>query len=187
MARPMTAEMLAALQAGHVDVAFLFEGQFKNGTVNIWTGLGPLDYDGKTWTGAGQLLGMTAVEETEAIQASGITISLGGVRPADIALALTEMQRGLPGVMWLALFTPSGALIPSPIVWFRGQMDAAVIQDSVESAKIQVSYENELITLEKPREVRYTDEEQKRLYPGDLGLEFIAALQDSVLPWGSKV
>ncbi len=187
MSRPMSPAMLAALQAGHVDAALLFEGRFKNGTINIWTGLGPLEFQEKTWTGAGSLMGMSAVEETDTVQASGVTISLSGVAPENIALALTEMQRGLPGVVYLALFTPAGELIPDPIVWFRGQMDASAIEDSVDAAQIQVSYENELITLEKPREVRYTHEEQLRLYPEDLGLEFIAKMQDTSLPWGSRV
>lgn len=244
MARPMTAGMLAAIQAGRVDIALLFEGRFKNGMVNIWTGLGDLDYDGKIWSGVGQLLGLSPVEETDEVKASGITVSLTGVRPSDIALALAEMERGLPGVVWLALFaldgsgeivtvgaedaeaddvgdtddevgdavdevgtgpdaapaedvgddddivgaeTSEGQMIPDPIVWFRGQMDVCIIADDVNSPTIRVSYENELITLETPREVRYTDEEQKRLYPGDLGLEDIAGLQDKVLPWGTRV
>jgi hypothetical protein len=39
--------------------------------------------------------------------------------------------------------------------------------------------------LERPRESLLTDEEQQRLYPGDLGLEHVATqVPLSSLPWG---
>ena len=45
---------------------------------------------------------------------------------------------------------------------------------------------NRLIDLEKPNESRYTSEEQKRLFSGDLGLDFVTDLQDKDINWGGK-
>ena len=33
---------------------------------------------------------------------------------------------------------------------------------------------------------RYTDQDQQQLYSGDLGLEYVAGLQDKDIPWGQQ-
>ena len=43
-----------------------------------------------------------------------------------------------------------------------------------------------LIDLEKPSNKRYTSEEQKAIYPDDLGLDFVVDLQDMPIAWGRK-
>lgn len=187
MSRPLTAEMQAAIAAAMVRPAIFYQGQWTGGFVRLWTGLGPKDWNGNTFTGAGDLLGITPIEETDEVKASGVTITLSGVKSASIALALAEPGRNLPGQLWLALLDEDDEIIPDPRTIFRGRMDVVSIEDSTDGATIRVSYENEMITFEKPREVRYTDEEQKRLYPEDEGLGFIAVLQDTELKWGARV
>ena len=49
---------------------------------------------------------------------------------------------------------------------------------------ITVTVENKLIMLERPRNRRYTDQDQKNLFSGDKGLEFVDDLQDKELVWG---
>jgi len=186
MSRPLTAEMLAAIVATTVHPALFYEGEWSGGFVRLWTGIGPKDWDGKTFTGAGDLLGITPIEETDEVKASGVTLTLTGVRSQDIALALAEPGRNLPGKIWFALMTPEEEIIPDPRIVFRGRMDVVSIDDSVDGATIRVSYENEMITFEKPREVRYTSEEQKRLFPDDLGCDFIVSLQDANFNWGAR-
>jgi len=53
-------------------------------------------------------------------------------------------------------------------------------------AKI-VTAENKLVDFRRPRETRYTHEEQQNLYPvspPDLGLEFVNAIQEKQIYWG---
>jgi hypothetical protein len=63
-------------------------------------------------------------------------------------------------------------------------MDVMGIEDSGDTANINVTAESRLIDLERSRERRYTSEDQKINYPNDKGLEFIADLQDKELVWG---
>jgi hypothetical protein len=211
MSRDLTAAMAAAIGASTVRPILLFEGEFSGGTINIWTGIGTLSWDSKTWSGIGSLLGVSRVEETDEIKAAGIVITLGGVRSADIALALAEMRRNRPGRLWLGLLSEAMAigdpetdmaigdpatglmigleedtLIADPKIIFRGRLDVCVIEDGADTARISISYENELIDLERPRTVRFTDEEQRRLYPGDDSLQYVASLQDTELRWGNN-
>ena len=186
MSRDLTAEMSAAIVETVVRPVLLVEGEFAGGTLNIWTGAGDLSWDSKTWSGVGDLLGITEVEETDEIKAGGVTFTLSSVTTAKIILALDEMQRGLPGRVWLALLDAAGAVVADPKILFRGRLDTCVVSDGGETSTISLTYEHELIDLERPREVRYTDQEQKRRFAGDRGLENITALQDAQVPWGFK-
>ncbi len=77
-------------------------------------------------------------------------------------------------------------LVDDPYLLKRGQLDVAVIDDTGESCKISVSYEDRLVDLQRPRERRYTHEDQQIDYPGDKGFEFVPTLQDMQLQWGRK-
>ena len=63
-------------------------------------------------------------------------------------------------------------------------MDTISINDSGDTVQFTLTVESRLIDLEKPNETRYTGVEQKRLFAGDLGLDFVADLQDKTINWG---
>lgn len=184
--RPLSDDMIDALGHGVIRPALLYEGEFRTGIVRLWTGLGPISWDGALFTGLGDLVSVSTIEETTDVKATGIQCSLSGVKTSQIALALSEMQRNAEGRLWFALMEEDMAtIIPEPQILFRGRLDVCIIQDSVEGAIINITYENELIDLERPREVRYTPQEQRQISPGDTFLDFIPSLQDKVLHWGS--
>ena len=63
-------------------------------------------------------------------------------------------------------------------------MDVMIIRETGDTSTIELKLENRLIALERPNERRMTDEDQKNLFPGDIGFEFIPDLQDKQLVWG---
>jgi hypothetical protein len=65
-------------------------------------------------------------------------------------------------------------------------MDTMQIAETGESARITLALENRLILLERPRTLRFTSEDQKTLFPGDLGLDFIDDIQDRTIEWGKS-
>jgi len=186
MSRDLTVGMASALTDAVVRPAVFVEGEFTGGTLNLWTGIGDLVWDGKTWTGVGTLLGVSEVEETDEIKAGGVTFTLSAVKTSQIALALSEVRRGQTGRAWLALLTEAGQVIADPKILFRGTLDTCVVQDEGETSTIALTYEHALIDLERPREARYTSQEQRRRYPDDPSLDAISALQDAQIPWGFR-
>ena len=77
MSRELTQSVAEALDRADLQPAIFFEGEFPSGTVRIWTGPSPIDWDGKTWTGVGVLLGFGSLEETsEVVAACSATIWL---------------------------------------------------------------------------------------------------------------
>jgi hypothetical protein len=58
------------------------------------------------------------------------------------------------------------------------------IQDTGETSVLTITAESRLIDMNRARERRFTDADQQQLYPGDLGLQYVAGLQDKEFPWG---
>lgn len=183
MARDLTASVITQLQAASVEVGVLFEGEFASGWVRLWSGVGTLSWDGKSWSGVGTLLGISGIDETNEIRASGLTVSLSGVPSDLLSAALGDARSGKTGRVYLAFFS-SGSIVADPILQFEGRLDVPAIEDGPDTATISISYESELIDLERARERRYTPEDQAIDFPGDLGFAYVAALQDAQITWG---
>lgn len=184
MTRSVTAGLSAELTAASKSPVLLFEGVFASGTVRFWTGVGDLSWSGQTWTGAGSLIGISAVTETTEVRANGVTIQLQGIPSSLISLILGDARSGRAGKAYLAMLNGSGAIIADPYLAFEGRLDVPMIEDAGDSATISISYESELIDLERPRERRYTPEDQAIDYAGDLGFDYVASLQDAQIVWG---
>lgn len=184
MSRDLTAGVLAAIQAADVSPILLFEGEFADGTVRLWTGVGDLTWNSQTWNGAGSLIGMAAVEETDRVEARGVTVSLSGVPTELVSAAIDGARQGLPGRVWLGFLDAAGAVIADPVQVYTGRLDVPEIADGADTCTVALTYEGRLIDMTRPREFRYTDESQQVLYPGDRGFEYVAAIQGREITWG---
>ncbi len=187
MSRDLTSAFLAALVAEVVYVGILYEGEFATGTAHLWTGVGPLSWDGKTWNGAGHLLGISAVSENGELRADGFEVTLSGMPSSSIATALLNVRQGKPGRVWLALFTPDWEIVPDPYEIQAGKLDVAPIEDTGDTCTIKVRYEGEFIDLDTPRDRRLTHEDQQIEHPGDTGFRYMTKLQDATLAFGGPV
>lgn len=186
MDRGLTPEMVAAIQERVVRPILLFDGTFNDGDVHLWTGLGQIEYGATTYDGAGDLIGVGPMEETNQVKATGITVTLSGVKSSAVAMALAQVRRYLPATISFALLGEDGLVIPDPWPMFRGLMNSCEMEDGAETAVLSIGYEHELIDLERPVNTRYTDVEQRRLFPGDTGLRHVISLQNKILRWGSR-
>jgi len=183
MSRDLTSGVQSAIEAAQVQPFLLFEGLFASGYVRVWSGYGDIVWNGNTWTGAGSLAGVSAVQETSEIQANGITVTLSGIPSEFVSLVLDESEQGKSGKVYLGFLDASG-IIADPHLVFEGKLDIPAIQDNGEDATVTITYESRLIDLQRPRETRLTNEEQQREYPGDLGCEFVPAMKEITLTWG---
>ncbi|MFC3059520.1 hypothetical protein [Paenirhodobacter populi] len=183
MSRDLSPANAAALAADRVRIIALFEGEFASGTVRLWSGLGSLVWGGRTWAGAGTLMGIGSIEETNEVTANGASISLSGVPLDLVQIAIDEAQQGAPGRLYLGFMSEDWQLLADPELIFAGLLDVPQIEEGADTCTVTISYENQLIDLQRAREWRYTDESQKTLYPGDRGFEFVTTIQDMDLDW----
>jgi hypothetical protein len=159
---------------------FAVEAFFDSGTVRLWTGFGKIEFGGNTYTGAGNLLGLSEIHEGSDIQARGMKISLSGIPSELLGIALNEPYQNRELRIYVGtLDNGTQAHLLS-----RGRIDTMRLQDSGDTAAIEVAVENRLIDLERNRIRRYTAEDQKALFPGDTGLDYVAGIQGKPLTWG---
>lgn len=186
MARGLTSAVTAEVQASIVHPVVIFEGDFNGAMVRAWTGIGVLLWAGNTWTGVGTLAAVSTIEETTEVAAKQVTVSLSGVLAENISLVLGAAKQGRNGKVWLGFLDSNGSLIADPYLAFSGILDVPVIEDAGETATISITYESKLVALERPRERRYTHEDQQIDYPTDLGLAYVNSIQDAQITWGTK-
>lgn len=184
MSRNLGSSIVSEITSAQMSPFLLFEGEFASGTLRLWSGIGDLSWNSYTWTGVGSLASISSVTETADTSAQGITVSLSGIPSSLVSLFLGDVRQGSAGKVYLGFADSSGDVISSPYMLFEGRLDVPAMEESAESAVISITYESRLIDLERPRESRYTNEDQQREFAGDLGFEFVPSLQDISINWG---
>jgi hypothetical protein len=180
LSNDMTQEVSASQLAPIILVSLSFSTP-----LNLWSGYGTITYNSTGYLGIGTLGTISPVEETTDLAARGISLQLSGVPTAMVAIALTENYQGRPCSVMFAAMASDGTLVSTPVTVFAGRMDVMSINDDGQNATIGMTAENKLVDFRRPRELRYTDEEQKSLFPSDKGLEFVNSIQEKEIYWGN--
>ena len=183
----MSSSMESAVEADLVRPIVLVTCAFDSGDLNLWNGIGALTVNSVDYVGAGTLLNIGEIAESSELQANGITVTLSGITDPLLAKARDEDYQGRELTVKLGAMDAANAVITNPITVFSGFMDTMVINDSSETATIQVNVENRLIEFERTRIRRYTAEDQKIDYPTDKGLEFVAEMAEKEIVWGRSL
>ena len=186
MSRGLTSGMETAVSSDTVRPFFLVDLDFSS-PIYIWSGTGDLSHGGNTYIGVGDLLGISALQETTDLGAQGVNLILSGIdNQAGTLLhkALTEDYQGKSVEIKLGAFDSSASIIADPTSVFKGFMDVMTIDEGADSATISLAVENKLIILENAKERRYNDEDQKIENSTDKGFEFVASIQDVEIVWG---
>ena len=188
MSRTLTTSMRNALVADTVRPIYLvrmvFDSSESPAELNLWSGVGDLSYGGETYLGVGDLLAISQIKESSDISATGMNISLTGVKSSLVSVAKDHEYQGRPLTVRLGAFDPSGSLVADPIIIFSGFMDTMTIAEAGEYSTISIAVENKLIAFEKTKVRRYTAEDQKIDHPTDKGFEFVTAIVEKEIFWG---
>jgi hypothetical protein len=186
MPRPgVTSEFAEAIAAKVIRPCFFVRLQFKTAILNLWTGRYPLTWGGVTFDGAGLLLSMKGISEDSEVVAKNVTITISGIPSSVIPLALNEVQRGLSAQVYLGLFRDDKVtLVPDPVIAFIGRMDQPDIKDAGDTCSIAINVENALADMNRSVWRRYTDADQQLDHPGDLGMSFVASIQEIQIYFG---
>ena len=190
MARNITTAFNNAVSAQNVIPFFAVSLAFNTGTLYLWNGYGDISLTAggstNTYTGLGDATGISPIDEQSAIQASGANLVLNGVKSSLISTALSAQYTNRDGKIFLGMFDTSKSVIADVYTLFVGKMDVMIIRETGETSTIELKLENRLVALERAIERRYTDEDQKNLFSGDKGFEFVPDLQDKQLVWGKE-
>jgi len=188
MARNITDAFNTAITNKVVRPIMAVELDFSDGVLRMWNGYGNLtmtaDGSSKTFTGQGDLLSLTSIDESSTLSMSGITLTLAGVKSSLISTALSANYTNKNGAVYLGLFDTSQNVVADVYTLFKGKMDVLNIQEGQDTALITLKLESRLVTFEKASNRMYTLEDQQVDFPNDVGFEFIPDLQDKEIIWG---
>lgn len=205
--RDLSTAVISSLEDDVVYPFFAVQFDFDSGPIRVWTGVGTLNFGGVAYTGTGNLLNVSSIEETAEMAVRGATLTMTGIPSELLSLALQEPYQGRTCTIYFGMFSKgntlaedssfilleSGGKIPLETQetgltqLFTGYMDEMNIEEGADFATIEMRVENKLIDLERARVRRFTSAYQKSKYPGDKGLDFVEDLQDKEIVWGRKV
>jgi hypothetical protein len=184
--RDLTPAVKSELDRANVQLGLLVEIIFDSGPLRLWSGSEDRTFFGNLFRGVGGFGGIDRVEETAGdIRASGIAFTLSGISVDQLSLALQEQFQGRVATVWLQMFDIDWAPLDAAIKLNKYKCDYPVIDKGGDTFTITVYAESILADLERARVRRYTHEDQQMLYPGDRGLEFVAAIQNKEVIWRS--
>lgn len=184
--RDITSAMQTALEANLVRPVVFVECDFDSGAVDLWNGVGSLSYGGKTYIGAGNLLSIDPISESTDLSAKGTRVSLSGLDSSLVTIAKDEDYQGRELTIKLGAMDENNDVIADPVIMFSGFMDTMVLSESGKESVISVTVENKLITMERARVRRFTDNDQKIDHPNDNGFSLVASIQDKQIRWGVR-
>lgn len=183
MARNLTAGAQTAVAATLLRPVIFYEGEFASGFLRLWSGAGDKSWNGQTWHGAGNLIGISEIVETAKITAQGLTASLSGMPSSLISTVHSQARHGKPGKVWLGFLDSAEAIIADPYLAFEGRLDVPSIEDAGDTCMISIQYESRLVDLQRPRVWRWDHESQQAVFPDDMGFQYVAELQNHELEW----
>lgn len=180
----MSTAMQVAITAPVVPIAIFVQATFASGPVYLWSGLGPMSWNGQTWQGVGSLGRVSVIDEGTSVEARGMTLELSGFDSTLLPLVMGEFALLQAAYVYVACFN-AGVLIDSPLVAFAGRMDASSIRVTGLTASISINCESIFVDMNVAVNRRYTADDQNRDWPGDLGMAFVWGIQEKGLYWGT--
>jgi hypothetical protein len=140
----------------------------------------------QTFTALGPFLQFGNVDESADFQINSVTITLGGVRDADLELFLGNQYLDQPMKIFRVWYDDAGTRIGDPVMIFDGRIDKPVISDDPENGiTIGCAASSQWVDYER-RAGRHTNpSEQKFFFANDTGFKFAnIAIKD--LKWGGS-
>lgn len=173
-------DTIAAIAAGRVvHAAILAEHDFNEGIAYNWTGWGDLEYGGRIYKGTGDLATIGELFFGDDDAAQPLTCTLSGVKPELVVEARTAPTVRGRSQRFFLLFFDAVTLQPldNPYLLAERVMDVLTYSGVGPTGRsISVTSEdiwNQRATTEY---ASYSQSDQEGLFPGDLGLEFVAEM-----------
>lgn len=182
--RGLDAATITAIESGNVRWCYLVDIEFDTDPLYFSSLYQDLDYDSKTYIGAGNLGTISNTSENASLEPSNVKISLSGVNPAVLPTVFSQEYINRPASIRLLTFNDSDAVI-GEIPYYNGIISSLNL-DYGKTASIQIELADQLSIWNRKKVRRYTDQDQKARYPSDRGFEFVEQIQDLQVVWPTK-
>lgn len=113
MTRDLSPAVVAEIAKPSIHPRFFVELDFLSAPVRLWNGLGQFEWDGKTWTGAGDLLGFDEIEEASDGSATTVTLTVSGIPSSLTGPIYQDQWQGRSAYIWFGMMRDTGPLLVS--------------------------------------------------------------------------
>lgn len=183
-----TTAQQAALEKAVVRVVYFCEFAFKGGTGRFNTTNQLITWNGQEWLGVGTLGGISAVEESDSLEARALNFTLNAAQPSWLALAAgpVEEYRGRSAKLYMCPLNESFQMIDTPVLCWVGYMDMVSIGVEGDAGQIVLKCESRAYGLKRRPALRLNHAQHQTRHPGDKGLEFLEGLISHPQVWVTK-
>lgn len=174
----------AALGESGVAIVLLLEMELSE-TVRMCSSPYEVTFEGNDYLGVGNLGAVGVVNDSPG-EYKPLRLNLSGVSTDVLAIALEEDLRGKPCSLRMAVLDPTThEVLDAPLIWSGtlDQMPVALPAEADGSFSIGATAEHRGVTFARPKPLRYTDTDQRRLFAGDTSLRFIDAQSNHPDVW----
>ncbi|MFS9668763.1 hypothetical protein Q6291_28520, partial [Klebsiella pneumoniae] len=105
MGRTIAASIVSKLDDAEVYPFYAIDLMFDTTPVYAWTGLGEITLNSNTYTGVGNMLQISDVQESQDISAKGMTLNLSGIPSDLLSYALNTPYQGRECKVYLGFMT----------------------------------------------------------------------------------
>lgn len=187
----MTSGLEAALQQPRALVFGALEINFPGHDLRLLDGSGELVIDGHTFAGRDPTFGTIAsckpVTDGNPDQAPTLTIGLLPPSATAAASLASAAMQGSRVRLWMGVVDMiTGLVVPDPMVLFDGEIDVPTLRWRERSREVEyrvVSVFEKFFDQEEG--IRLSDSHHQALWPGELGLNFVTGVTQSVY-WGAQ-
>lgn len=186
MTRDISQDASDHVEAEIIPFAVLLELEFDSGDVNLWSGVGDLAWNGKTWIGTGEMGSLSGVTEATDLSDTVIRATLSHIDNSLMPDFVDEVTNQNPvgrGFSAYLVFFNADNTVKDTVLLSAGLIDAIHLTDG-ETGSITMDLVSEAGQMARTRFFRMDDQHQQKLFPSDKGFQFVTGL-DPVLAVGS--
>lgn len=165
-----------------VPLALLVDMPDLSSPLRLCTGRWPLAWGGHTYQAVGHLGEVEPAQESSA-GPRPLAFKLSGVPASMRSLVLAENVQGKQVSLSLAILDPNTYQVADAVLEWAGTLDVMDWADDGSTGVITVSAESAGVDLLRGVSVRYTDQDQQRLFPGDRGFEYVIDQGEKSITW----
>ena len=185
------------LRSARIAADYLIFMDFLDAPRRVWTGWGNLEAEGHTWQGVGDLIGVSEIPASTSATAESVTLTLQGATAEmqELARASKTRVQDRQIIIYQQFFDvtpddtdvqPWSPLMPAFAV-YSGKMDRMAYSaerdgDANYRRSIELTTYGLFTNRNAPANGRWTDSDQQRRYPGELGCSRMPIYASSYSP-----
>lgn len=162
------------LASGNATLELLVEMLFSPTPLRLTSAARAIEWNGFTWL-AGGSLGQVQPVRDSAGEPSALQFALTHVPTEYLSLALGTSVRNVACNLYLGILNSSTHAIEDVALEASFVLDQTSIAESGDAGAVGVTAVPLHTVFQRSKPLRYTDNDQQRLYPGDKSLQYVVS------------